>query len=268
MFFWKKAYYLIHNLKSNKKASLRACHKPADPNTCDIINNPKNIKNRISKGTFSLAPSEYQASMCVEASLAVSFFLLFFTNVLSIIFLFMTYTKDLAVLQQQGKKAAAYAYITEGAVGSNENLIRLHKNKVVESPFGILKLPTCRLHVQCVVKPWTGYDVIGGKDRGEEDVLVYMTEYGIVYHKNRSCTHLTLSIQAVPVVTVGNLRNESGESYTPCESCGENGLVTVVFITNQGNKYHTTTKCKGLKRTIKAIPLSQLKGVDQCQKCG
>ena len=180
----------------------------------------------------------------------------------------MTYTKDLAILQQQGKKAAAYAYIAEGAVGRNDDLIRLQKNEVVESPFGILKLPACRLHIQCVVKPWTGYDVTDGKYRDEEDVLVYMTEYGTVYHKNRACTHLALSIQAVPSVTVRNLRNESGEVYTSCESCGENGLVTVVFITNHGNKYHTTTKCKGLKRTIKTIPLSQLKGVDQCQKCG
>lgn len=268
MFFWKKAYYLIHNLKSNKKASLRACHKLADPNTCDIINNPKNIKNRISKGTFSLAPSEYPASMCVEASLSFSFFLLFFINILSIIFLFMTYTKDLAILQQQGKKAAAYAYIAEGAVGRNEDLIRLQKNEVVESPFGILKLPACRLHIQCVVKPWTGYDVTGGNYRDKEDTLVYMTEYGTVYHKNRACTHLALSIQAVAFATVENLSNESGEGYVSCESCGKNGLFTVVFITNYGNKYHTTTKCRGLKRSIKTVLLSQLKGVSPCQKCG
>jgi len=55
---------------------------------------------------------------------------------------------------------------------------------------------------------------------------------------------------------------------THCEYCGEKGMVTIVFITSYGNKYHTTTKCPGLKRTIKSIPLSQVKGVNPCQKCG
>ena len=256
------------NCKSNKKASLRACHKLTDPNKSDIINNPKNIKNRASQRTFSLTPSEYQASMCLEATLSFSFFLIFFINILSIIFLFTTYTKDLAALQQQGKQAAAYAYITEGTLGCNEDLIRLYINEVVDSPFSILKTPQCKLRVQCVVKPWTGYDVVGGKYREEEDTIVYMTEYGSVYHKNRACTHLSLSIQAVASAVVPIIRNESGECYDMCEYCGENGMVTVVFITSYGNKYHTTTKCQGLKRTVRAIPLSKVKGVNPCQKCG
>lgn len=268
MFFWKMAYFLIHNVKINLKASLRACHDQTDPNTCDIKSNPKNMKNRISKRTFSPSPSDYRASMCLEASLSFSFFLLFFINVLSIILLFMTYTRDMADLHQQGKEAAAYAYITEGVFGSNEENIRLQKNRIMESPFTILAAPSCRLYTQCVVKPWTGYDVTKGKNRAEEDSIVYMTEYGTVYHKNRACTHLALSIQAVASGIVNNKRNESGEYYDPCEYCGENGLVTVVFITSYGNKYHTTAKCRGLKRSVRSMPLSEAEGVNPCQKCG
>lgn len=269
MFFGDKAYYLIQNLKSIKKASLRACHKQTDPNKSDIIkNNPKSIKIRKSQRTFSLAPSEYQASMCLEASLAFSFFLIFFINIFSIIFLFMTYTENLERLQQQGKKAAAYAYVTEGAFDSNEDIIRLQKVIEVESPVGLISLSKYKLRVQCVVKPWTGYDVIGGKKRLEEDSIVYMTEYGSVYHKNRACTHLALSIQAVASYGLLERMNEYGECYKICEYCGKNGIVTVVYITSYGNKYHTTTKCPGLKRTIKAIPLSQVKGVNPCKKCG
>ena len=268
MFFGKKAYYLIQKLKFRKKASLRACRKHKDPNKCDIINNPKNIKNRISQRTFSLAPSEYQASMCLEATLSFSFFLLFFLSIFSIIFLFLTYTENLAELQQQGKNTAAYAYVTEGAFGDNEKLIRLQKNPVIKSPVGLLRWSNCRLYVQCVVKPWTGYDVTNAKKREEEDSIVYMTEHGSVYHKNRACTHLTLSIQAVAFYSLSGKKNMSGESYEVCEYCGKNGMITVVFVTSYGNKYHTSTKCRGLKRTIRSIPLTQVKGVDPCQKCG
>ena len=180
----------------------------------------------------------------------------------------MTYTKDLERLQQQGKKIAANAYITEGLFGGNEDLIRLEKNVVAESPIGILKLPKGWLQVQCVVKPWTGYDVTEVHKRGEEDSIVYMTEYGSVYHKNRACTHLALSIRAVASSKIMENRNEDEEHYEACEYCGENGIVTVVFVTSYGKKYHTTTKCQGLKRSIRSIPLSQVKGVNPCQKCG
>ena len=180
----------------------------------------------------------------------------------------MTYTKDLERLQQQGKKIAANAYITEGLFGGNEDLIRLEKNVVAESPIGILKLPKGWLQVQCVVKPWTGYDVTEVHKRGEEDSIVYMTEYGSVYHKNRSCTHLSLSIQAIASDLVFTERNESGECYEPCEYCEDKGFVTVVFITSHGNRYHTTAKCRGLKRSVKTLRLSEVEGISPCQKCG
>ena len=268
MFFGKKTYYLIQKLKSRKKASLRACHKYTDPNRSDIINNPKNIKNRISQRTFSLAPSEYQASMCLEASLSFSFFLLFFINILSLIFLFIVYINDLTGLQQQGKKAAAVVYVAEGASGNNEDLIQLQKNSKVKPLIGFLGWQKSRLYVRCVVKPWTGYDVTSGKKREEEDSVVYITEHGSVYHKNRACTHLALSIKAVAFHSLSEKKNMSGEYYAACEHCGDSGIFTVVFITSHGKKYHTTAKCQGLKRTIRSIPLSQAKGVSPCQKCG
>lgn len=266
MFFGKKIKKLSNYLKSKTKASLRACHKSTDPNKSDIINNPKNIK--ISQRTFFLTPSEYQASLCLEASLSFSFFLIFFVNILSIITLFSVYTDNLVSLQQQGKRAAAYAYITESTLGFNEDIIRLQKDIKIQFPIGIIGTLKYRMAVQCVVKPWTGYDLSNSKSREEEDSIVYMTEYGSVYHKNRACPHLVLSIQAVAFTGVEEKVNEAGELYKPCEYCGEKGMVTIVFVTSYGNKYHTSTKCQGLKRTIKTIPLSEVKGVNPCQKCG
>lgn len=261
MFFWKH--------KDKVKTSLQACHTTyIDPNAGGILNNPKNNKKAKSIRTLFLTSSCHQASMCLEASLSFSFFLLFLVNVFSILFLYMAYTEDLTALQQQGKKLAAYAYLTGDLSLREDGNLYLPKSRVIQSPFPLLAAPDCRLYTKCVVKPWNGYDVIQSKLREEEEPIVYITEHGTVYHKNRSCSYLTLSIQAAALDTVGEKRNQSGECYYPCEYCGKQGFITVVFITSYGNRYHTTVQCRGLKRTIKSVPLSQVSGMDPCQKCG
>lgn len=253
---------------SDDKASLQTCHKQIDPKISDIQLNPKRKIKKRTKRTFSFAPSYYKASLCVEASLSFSFFLLFLVQIFSMLFLFKVYTQDMAQLQQKGKKLAAYACTTQGFEGENTTLIRLQNSRKIESLFSILAFPDCKLLTKCVVKPWTGYDVKSGKTRKEEDTIVYMTQYGTVYHKDRSCSHLSLSIQGIELSKVKEIKNESGKNYSPCEYCGENGFVTLVFITGYGNRYHTSISCRGLKRYIRSIPLSQVGDVAPCKKCG
>lgn len=268
MFFWRiRRFYTCCN-KKILKASLRACHRQIDPNTSDIFNNPRRIKMKNSERTFFSAPSCKKASICLEATLSLSFFLLFFVNVFSILFLYEIYTEELTDLQQLGKTQAAYAFVTEGVFGTEEENICLQKIKKADALFQILPIPDSRLHIKCVVKPWNGYDVTKAGSRREEEALVYMTEHGKVYHKNRSCTYLSLSIQAISFMTIEEKRNESGECYYPCEYCGNKGIITIVFITSYGNKYHTTAKCRGLKRSVRSIPLSEVGTVNSCQKCG
>ena len=266
--FFGKITTLLYNKKYKKKTSLQACHEQLNPNSSDSELNPNKNKERTFQRTFSLTPSKYNASMCVEASISFSLFLFFLINVFSLIFLFRTYAYDMASLQQQGKQLASIAYVTDGLCGSNDKLIRLHKNRNMESMYSLISVPNAKLRASCVVKPWTGYDVVDGKSRREEDMIVYMTRYGSVYHKDRGCTHLSLSIQGVDLLGLEYSTNEEGKNYTPCEYCGKNGFVTLVYITNYGDRYHTTIKCRGLRRYVKSLPLSQVKGVPPCQKCG
>lgn len=265
VFFWK--YTETKNL-SDYKASLQTCHVQIDPNTSDNQLNPKRERKTSPKRTFSFTSSCHRASMCLEASLSFSIFLLFMVNVFSMLLLFKVYIQDMGQLQQKGKKLAASACITEGFEGDNSKLIRLQNSRKMKSIFPVLAVPDCKLIAKCVVKPWTGYDVKIGRNRKEEDIMVYMTQYGTVYHKDRSCTHLSLSIQGIGMSEIAQIKNESGGRYLPCEYCGENGFVTYVFITNYGNRYHTSISCRGLKRYIKSVPLSQLEGVLPCKKCG
>ena len=256
------------NYKANKKASLQACHSNQDPNSVTSELNPKRNNKKNIQRTFFLTPSCYRASMCVEASISLSFFLLFLVNIFSILLWFGTLSENAYTLCQKGKQLAAYAYVTEGLTGNQEQLIRLQKTEKIKSPFSIIPVPEGKLVSVCVVKPWTGYDVTSAKNRKEEDIIVYMTRHGTVYHKDRGCTHLSLSIQSVPIEEVGGKLNLDQGHYSPCEYCGDHGFATLVFITNYGDRYHTTIKCRGLRRYVKSIPLSQAEGVPPCGKCG
>lgn len=114
------------------------------------------------------------------------------------------------------------------------------------------------------MKTWTGYEK-GGLSL-ENDEIVYVTETGLVYHKDYHCTHLDLSIRMVPVKDIENMRNENGGKYHACERCrGQTG--TKAYITDNGDKYHSSLSCSGLKRTIYAVRKSEVVGKRACSKC-
>lgn len=118
----------------------------------------------------------------------------------------------------------------------------------------------CRMHA------WVGSDGTELADEMEE--MVYITQNGTVYHKNNQCSHLKLSIHTVNSVDLAAKRNDSGGKYYPCEKCAPQGLTGGVgYITSDGNRYHNTLSCGGLKRTITVIPKSQAKGRSACSRC-
>ncbi|MDE6937540.1 MAG: pilus assembly protein, partial [Lachnospiraceae bacterium] len=116
-----------------------------------------------------------------------------------------------------------------------------------------------------LIKVWSGYEKEGFLTDDEE--TVYITETGLVYHRDYHCTHLELSIRMVSSAELESLRNNSGGRYYPCGQCvrlGKNG----VYITNTGDRYHSSLSCSGLKRTIYAVPVSEAVGRRACSRCG
>ncbi|MCL2865249.1 MAG: pilus assembly protein [Lachnospiraceae bacterium] len=115
------------------------------------------------------------------------------------------------------------------------------------------------------VKAWTGYKSPGDSD--EDGSIVYVAERGRVYHENYGCTYLQLSIQFVGASGVSDFRNENGGKYYSCERCVYGGSMAGVYITNQGNRYHNSLNCGGLKRTIRAVQRNQVNGLGGCSRC-
>jgi len=245
--------------------------------------------------------TRFHGSITVEASLAVP---IFFFAVLCLVCLFEIMCVDIAVrsgLQYAGKMIAQESYplpvlrttqVEEYVVHAigEERLERslitggstgIHcEDSYLSLRTGIGKL-TARYRFQIPVpyffteglekeqsirvKAWTGYEKEFLGLSGEE--TVYVTETGMVYHRDYHCTYLDLSIQMVSKNTIEEHRNLDGEKYYACWICG-GGKKENVYITSSGDKYHGSLSCSGLKRTIYAIPLSEAIGKGACTRCG
>lgn len=126
---------------------------------------------------------------------------------------------------------------------------------------GITMFPVMQKSVMHV---WNGYD------RGyfdEECDYVYITGGSEVYHSDRECSHLVLSIKKVKEEEIQAERNQSGAKYYPCELCG--GLISngYLYTTKEGTRYHGRITCSGLKRTVKAVRLSEVGDRRECSRC-
>ncbi len=135
----------------------------------------------------------------------------------------------------------------------------------VRVPVPVFAVAPVRMEEHMRVKAWTGYQKPLIPDR-EEDT-VYVTEHGMVYHRDYHCPHLELSIRMVPSSGLDSLRNAGGGKYHACPLCAKKGMGSAVYVTTYGDRYHTSLGCSGLKRTVYAIPLSEAAGKGACSKC-
>lgn len=241
------------------------------------------------------------ASVTVEAAMAVPIFFLAVVGLICLLELMAVETAVRAGLQYAGKQAAEEAAVAPilrpsrleedvvksiGAQRLNRSLIEggssgIHCDRSyisprtgigqitavyqVRIPIPLFSVPLIQYEETMRIKGWTGYEK--GGFGGESEETVYVTETGLVYHKDYHCTHLDLSIRTADGEEIQKLRNESGGKYYPCEYCrGVSG--GVVYITDTGNRYHSSLSCSGLKRTVYAVPLSEIVGKGACSRCG
>ena len=115
---------------------------------------------------------------------------------------------------------------------------------------------------------WTegsGSPADGGSGEGNE---VYVTKYGECYHTDPGCIYLNPQIRMVPAQEVDNYRSGNGARYYPCETCrpGKSGTV---YITKEGNRYHSDPNCGGIVRNIDTMDSTAAGGhYRPCPKCG
>lgn len=143
--------------------------------------------------------------------------------------------------------------------------IRMIVEYRVNLPFPKFTNLTAKLREEVTAKSWTGYVRPGAES--DDDQIVYITNTALVYHEDYQCTYLQLSIRFVPYSSLGGLRNEDGGKYRKCDKCVHGSAMAGVYITGSGNKYHNSLTCSGLKRTIHAVPKSEVGGRSGCSRC-
>ena len=105
-------------------------------------------------------------------------------------------------------------------------------------------------------------------EEAEKKDIVYMTEYGTVYHESRACTYLNVVIRSVAASEVGKERNSSGRKYTLCERCDNRTATETVYVSAGGIRYHLVANCPALKRTVEEKNREDVAGIPACHKCG
>lgn len=113
---------------------------------------------------------------------------------------------------------------------------------------------------------WSGYKLPDDEVRG----VIYITENGTVYHENKNCTHLSLSMQKIAMEKVASSRNNAGNRYQACDRCISEGMVDgreLVYITGEGDRFHKIRECPGLKRTVYTVPEVRKEEFRPCSRC-
>lgn len=124
------------------------------------------------------------------------------------------------------------------------------------------------LYTRYYGRAWTGYDV-EQNDSSQNEQVVFVAQNGIVYHTDKACTYISLTIEEVSAFLVNHLRNEYGSSYRPCDICVVGNSGKTVYVTKSGDCFHLRRNCSGLSRYIFHIPYNEAKQkYKKCSRCG
>ena len=166
-----------------------------------------------------------------------------------------------------------------GIVGGNDGItllgsqmlekdakIKLVVSYKIKNPFDIFGIGVLRVSESYTANAWLGEDNIQKENSDAKQDEVYITVSGKVYHKNRACMYLNISITPISAAEIENKRNKSGGKYYPCEKCG--GINSdLLYITDYGTKFHASINCSNLKRTVLKIPITKTDGRRPCSSC-
>lgn len=137
----------------------------------------------------------------------------------------------------------------------------------MKAPYPLAAFSTFFMENHYYGRFWTGYEIPGTSEEGEIKYF-YVTENGTVYHTTSECTHLKLTKEEVELSSIPARRNEQGGKYTLCDKCKRQSLSKTVWISGQGDHYHYSENCPGLKRTVYRVTEKEIQLLKPCSRCG
>ena len=165
--------------------------------------------------------------------------------------------------QQDMKKLHSKIYVTDISLFEEDEIIAFRVDYNVIPDFHMLGLDKVNLNTIYYGHSWQGYS-----SSKEEETMVFLTENASVYHTDKNCTHMQLTIEEVSYDTLDICRNNKGSKYDECNFCNKISNNGTVYITPEGESYHNIISCAGLTRSIFTVPYSTILGKQKCIRCG
>lgn len=199
-----------------------------------------------------------KGSLTIEAALIIPFFL---TILLAFFSLFLQYSLAADLKVQAAAEAKILGIVAGYWQTEDRGEIIIYKTSKIEQIWTGSYMIDPYVTQKALCRAWVGFTGLES-----EETYVYITPEGSVYHMFRDCTHLNLSVERVTYKEAISSENEYGEKYRKCRRC-EVAFGSVVYITKEGDCYHSERECSGLKRTIRQVPMSEVKDRSGCMRC-
>ena len=206
-------------------------------------------------------------SLTVEAAWSIPLFFLCIIALISLMEIYGMAVKHTIELQEEAEKTGMYAAAAENLPSQVIDCSRTVPYKLLGFP---VPFPTLKIACRGRVLAWVGRQE--ACENGQQNIgssqLVYITDYESVYHTTSRCSHLSLSISQLPAASMEYVRNEYGSRYHACEKCvGTGEKNAFLYITKQGDCYHNTLECSGLKRSVRLVELDSVGELKHCSRC-
>lgn len=236
---------------------------------------PPDVKSdvfqKLKKRVLPFASQKKGASLSVEAALVLPMFLLFSLALLSPIRWLDEQRKAQIEAERICEDLSLRAYEGEN---EREELITYAYVNTERIPFFSGIFPAVSMDVAAQRRKWIGLDgKLKSTDAGEDgkdanESYVYVGNGMGRYHRKRDCHYISNTYEAISVEEAKERRTSDRHRLNPCGRCRpdlEGG--GIVYVTVEGEHYHSTTSCRAMQAYVREVPLSEVVHLGACSYC-
>ncbi len=159
--------------------------------------------------------------------------------------------------------------LVESEVLTEDDRIELYVTYSVQPFGGLLGNIHFRMANKYCGHIWNGYEIPGTEGVSQAGAA-YLAENAAVYHLDRKCTHLQLSVRCIFSEDIAQVKNSYGRRYEECKKCvvpADEAWKSICYIADDGDCYHWNVDCSGLKRTVRWVSIEEAKQYAPCSRC-
>lgn len=224
---------------------------------------PTGIKQLLSEASLYAFFQKIQSGeLVVEAVLILPIFIITLLMMISFMGIYSLQTTKLTETCQNAKILGTYASISEEGA-ETVTLPNIYRYSFF---YAVLPMKSLYMENHVTVRCWKGEKASASSS--DDERMVYVTENGNVFHA-RDCSYLQPSVRTVLITELNTLRNQKGEIYSACRKCASQVDTGVVYITEDGNRYHCSRSCTSLSHVVIMMKYSEaIQSKRPCSRCG